>query len=455
MKSKNTIVYFLFFIGIIVSTLGCKKYLDAKPDKKLVIPEKIEDLQALLDRNSAMNRYGLSYGEGSSDNFYLTNTIWSGLNEANRNIYLWEEQIEFEGLTSGWGSFYQMIYYANATLENINKIEHNSSNKIAWENVKGSALFFRGLGFFSVASTWSKGYDQNTAASDLGIPLRLNSDFNETSLRSSVKNTYEQILADAAESVQLLPIVPAHIMRPSRPAAYALLSRTYLAMQQFEKAGAYADSCLQLFNTMLDYNALNANASFPISRFNEESIFFNEQPALSLLTNTRANVDSILYQSYEINDLRKEVFFKNNGNGSYSFKGNYTGGSSLFDGFTTSEVLLTRAECLARQGKLVESLKDLNDLLRKRFKTGTYADINVSGTEVALQLILAERRKELLMRNLRWMDIKRLNKEPGRETTLKRIINNQTYILPPNDNRYALPIPRSIITISKMQQNPR
>ncbi|SEM08104.1 hypothetical protein SAMN05216436_101351 [bacterium A37T11] len=57
------------------------------------------------------------------------------------------------------------------------------------------------------------------------------------------------------------------------------------------------------------------------------------------------------------------------------------------------------------------------------------------------------------MRGLRWMDIKRLNKE-GANITLTRNLNGQIYTLPPNDPRFALPIPEDVIDLSGMQQNP-
>lgn len=58
------------------------------------------------------------------------------------------------------------------------------------------------------------------------------------------------------------------------------------------------------------------------------------------------------------------------------------------------------------------------------------------------------------MRGLRWMDIKRLNKEDYK-INLTRNVLGQAYILTPNDPRYALPIPEDIILSSGMPQNPR
>jgi starch-binding outer membrane protein, SusD/RagB family len=56
------------------------------------------------------------------------------------------------------------------------------------------------------------------------------------------------------------------------------------------------------------------------------------------------------------------------------------------------------------------------------------------------------------MRGLRWIDIKRLNKE-GAGIVLKRLIGDKTYTLQPNDPRYALPLPADIILNTGMQQN--
>jgi hypothetical protein len=65
---------------------------------------------------------------------------------------------------------------------------------------------------------------------------------------------------------------------------------------------------------------------------------------------------------------------------------------------------------------------------------------------------LQERRKELTMRGLRWIDIKRLNKEGG-NITPKRFVDDKLILLPPNDDRYALQLPADLILNTGLQQN--
>jgi len=96
----------------------------------------------------------------------------------------------------------------------------------------------------------------------------------------------------------------------------------------------------------------------------------------------------------------------------------------------------------------------LNKLLITRWKTGTFIPFTANNSQEALSTILKERRKELLMRDLRWQDIKRLNKE-GANISIKRIIDSKTYELPPNSSKFALPLPAYIIKMTGMPQNPR
>jgi len=69
--------------------------------------------------------------------------------------------------------------------------------------------------------------------------------------------------------------------------------------------------------------------------------------------------------------------------------------------------------------------------------------------------ILVERRKELVLRNVRWFDLRRLNKDPRLAKTLLRKLNGQVYQLPPNDPRYTQYIPQSVIDLSGIEQNIR
>jgi starch-binding outer membrane protein, SusD/RagB family len=210
---------------------------------------------------------------------------------------------------------------------------------------------------------------------------------------------------------------------------------------------------LQINNSLIDYNSLSSSSSYPISRFNSEVLFHAAQLP-TLVYSGWARVDSNLYNSYASNDLRKTIYFKQFSDSTFYFRGSYDGSVSLFFGLAIDEVYLIRAECEARLGNISEAMTDLNGLMVNRWLTGTFTPFTATNSQDALNIVLTERRKELLMRDSRWMDIKRLNKEGG-NIDLTRNLNGLLYHLTANDNNFALPIPEYVISLTGIVQNPR
>jgi hypothetical protein len=448
------------FVFACFSVVSCKKtWMEEKSNKSLDVPTSVKDFQGLLDHSAFMNDNRPVLGEVSADNYYLTTTMWLASITDSKSKYVWDKEIYNDQLTDNinWNFPYRQVFYSNVVLDDIDKVKPEDIGSPAWNNVKGSAHYFRADAFFNVSQIYTKPYSL-TFPDEPGIPLRLNADPNAKSVRAGLQETYQQILSDLHTAAGYLPVVPQYKLRPSKPAAYALLSRVYLVMQDYSHALLYADSCLKLYDSLLDYNTLNAAASFPVPAFNKEVLF---QSALGneLFTN-KVIVDTNLYKSYHVNDLRQKIFFKTNTNGGMQFVGTYTGGTAsaanlnFFGGLATDEVYLTRAECFARSGNVTAAMKDLNALLIKRFKTGTFVPLTATNTSEALNLVLQERRKETPFRGLRWLDLRRLNSE-GANITLTRFVNNQTYTLEPNSPRYVLPIPPDIIGFTGISQNER
>jgi hypothetical protein len=333
---------------------------------------------------------------------------------------------------------------------------------VQWNTLKGAALFTRAFAFYNLAQLFAPAYSTVSAGTDLGIPLRLSSDINAVSVRSTVQQTYDRILNDLHGAEALLPsIVPyANRNRPSRPAAQALLARVYLSQRNYPLATSSANSCLQNFpNSLFYYDSLDITVPYPISQLNSETLyqgtFLNYTQALVGLFYPQCVIDSTLYRSYDSNDLRRSFFYKTTSAGSPFLRGSYNGGVYPFGGLASDEVYLIRAEGRARAGDVSGAMDDLNTLLKTRWKTGTFKDFTASSAKEALDTVLLERRKELAFRGLRWTDLRRLNKE-GADITFTRNLNGKYYYLRPGDSLfYTLPIPPDVIAISHMAQNVR
>ena len=455
--NNNKIVRFIkvcILFTLSFQLLSCKKYLDEKSDKSLITPNTLADLQALLDNNYIMNVNTSGFGETCADDYFMLPADYNTEDGNSQKAYTWSLKKYDNG--GDWASEYDVIFNANYCLDELKQINKTSANISEWNEIKGSALFYRSYYFLNLLWDYGKAYDQDSSKKDLGIVLRLSSDNTIPSVRATVVDCYNQIMKDLNEAAVLLPDKAVHPMRPSKASSYGALARTYLSMRMYDSAYKYSNETLKIQSDLLDYNGsdLDPTSYVPFQPFNKEIIFYSTQSGnFDSKTFLVASIDTNLIASYDSNDLRLSVYFFPYIASYYSFKGNYS--AALFpnySGISTDEMILIRAECEARKGEVSDAMNDLNALLEKRYQTSTFTPLVINDQKEALSRILLERRKELVMRGLRWIDIKRLNKE-GDQITLVRKIGNQTYTLLPNSDYYALPIPDDIIRITGMKQN--
>lgn len=440
---------------LILLFVSCSKYLDIQSNHGLVVPTKLEDLQKLMDDAGIMNLSYSSFGEASADDYYLKQPIFDNLIDYAQNTYIWKNY--YRNYPNDWSSGYNAVYNCNLVLDRLKSISVNSVDESFYNEVKGSALFYRASQYLYLLWTYAPAFIEGKSKDDLGIVLRNSSDFNEISSRSTVAACYLKIIDDLNACIDLLPEKSALTLRPNRYAAMGMLARTYLSMHNYDKALLYADKVLKKYPELMDYNNLsevNVDASFPFTIFNKETVWYGELMSSSNLTSSRALIDTLLYRSFDSNDLRKKAFFKVAPDGTATFKGSYSGSAKMFTGIAINEMYLIRAECNLRLGNREKALDALNYLMKKRYKTGIFKPYSSIDEREVLTIILKERRRELIFRGLRWMDLKRLNAE-GAEIVIQRNVNGEIQTLLPNSNAYALPLPDDIIRLAGIEQNPQ
>lgn len=449
---------YLLYLIISTSLVGCdqSEWLDVKSNKSDVVPTTLEDYQALLNDYETINCNGPALGVVASDNYYTTDAIWTSVDEYDRNSYIWASHISES--SKDWTLNYKALAVTNIVLEGIEKFA--TSDNALYQHMKGTALFFRALYFFNLVQEYAKPYEETTASTDYGIVLKLTAEVDEPVKRSSVEETYSQIIRDLNESLKLLPTETTIPTKPTKNTTIAFLGKVFFYMEKYDRALEYLEKALETQNELLDFNTLNASAAFPFPTMqigHKEVIFYERTAAAaSLTTISRRLISKDFYELYEDNDLRKVLYFNPTNPNAIRFKGFYTGlNSQDFSGIATNEIYLTLAECYVREGNSIEALVLLNKLLKSRYKTNTFFDVKVTNDEL-LRKILLERNKELpFTGNIRWMDLRRLNKDPRFAITLSRTVNGDTYTLPPNDNRYVFPLPFNEIQINGLQQNER
>ncbi len=438
--------FVVFYIPFLVSFVSCgDSFLEAKPDKALVVPKTLDDYQAILDDVNQQINQSPGLMEASIDDYIVKEDGLNMISEDVRNAYLWNR----EGLVAleshyDWNRLYAQVLRANLVLEGLQEIRPEQEEN-RYREIKGAAYFFRAWHFFNLLQVYSAPYDSQTANTDLGIVLKLSADVNEHIGRSTVEMCYAQILDDLENAILLLPSTSFVASRPNLVAAYGLLARVYLSRFDYVHTERYARSALDIKNNLLDFNDVGTIFPDPLLVGNDE-VLFHSIPILqasSLIRN--AIIDPNLVNLYDEGDLRKTKFLKFDDAGNAQINRTYFGSTvAPYSGLTTSEMYLVLAESLTQLDRLNEAMDVLNALRKTRFdKTVSYVNLEAQNKEDALVHIYKERRQELVFRGLRWYDLRRLNKDPQFSTTLVRIYNGTTYTLKPDSEFYCFPIPRN------------
>lgn len=461
----NILLKLTFILFVIIIIASCKKidsWLDEKAKLSDARPTTLKDMRAILDYAEWMNKLSPAIGLVGTDNFYLTDTDFPRASETERNAYRWDKKIFVNVNSADWTNGFRKIASANIVLEGLSTLGRNTASPAEYDEIKGGALFFRAFTYYGLSQTFCQAYNPTTELTP-GLPLKTTSNINDLPGRSSIKDTYTFMIADLEQAIMLLPKKAAYQTRPSVTASFALLSKIYLAMEDYDNARKYADLALDNYSVLLDFNNnslvnLSTTFRFPAYPNNPEIIFWAESnnfQTISPITTGLGRVDNALFQSYPDRDLRKRFFFANTA-GIVKFRGAYTGTNRNFAGIATNELYLIRAESAIRKNQPQVAYDAIHTLLAKRYETGYYIPVAGLTNDELLALIINERRKELpFTGQQRWEDLRRLNKEPRFAVTLQRELAGGTYTLAPGDKRFTYPIPDDEILLGHLEQNER
>lgn len=431
---------------------SCQKYLDQKPDEALAIPSTLADAQALLNDFTGVHRAYSTLPMVSADDFYLLDSYVNSLSVQNRELYLWQTN-QHNTPANNWRTIYGKILRANLVIDLLTRIQPGPGEAPSFQDCLGRAYFLRAWCHFWMAQLFAAPYDPATAASLPGIPVRTRADISVPVERGTLAGTYQQILQDLDLAIGLLPAQKTLAHRPARTAAHALKAFVSLLMQSYQLAAAEAAASLQLNSTLIDFNTLDANSNTPFRLFNEEVLFHAVISGNTMLGVNNWKVDTLLQRSYAVGDLRRTVFFRSNG----GFKGDLAGTATVdvFAGISQAEVYLVAAEAQARLGNTQEAMRLLNQLLGKRWQTGRFTPVAAATPAEALQRVLQERRKELVGRGLRWLDMRRLPVADGGAVSFTRLYQGSAVVLAAGSPQFTFLIPQEVIERSGIAQNPR
>lgn len=425
---------FLLICLTVIMLVSCKKFLEVKP-KGIIIPEKVADYEGLLNSRTMTMTFPVNLLDFTDDNL---NDITSNNPSSTANGYYWRPilTVNEKADPDVWGPLYHTIYATNVIINNVMAATEGTTEKK--KSVLGEALVVRATCYLDLLTVFAKAYDPLTAASDPGVPLMTSTNVTDkTPPRASVKVVLELLISDLERAAADLPTSNLNRYRATKYSAYGLLSRIYLYMADYQNALKYSDLALTAPNRVLDYNTYPTGDDMPVYDKNPEVLlqrsgYNGGSPVFMLYSDdlkSYFNDDDLRYSFLTVEN--NEGFGRGSLPGFYNF------------GITVPELLLTRAEVLARQKNFNDAMTVINELRKNRIKTAAYADQTAASGEEALTKVLMERRRELAYSGLRWFDMKRLDNE-GRMPEVRRI-NPVTQaveaVLSPGSPNYTFEIP--------------
>lgn len=447
----------IFYIAVALLATGCRKYVEIDQIGTRTLTY-TSDYRALMDNTSEMeNVFGYQI-YSCDDTRILDSNKQVQLTDIYYNAYQWKAQYWSDTQADAdWDKMYKTIYNANLVLEGVmNSKKGTDADK---KQIYAEAQVHRAFTYWVLVNTYAKQYDSTTAGADLGVPMVVSSDLYASLKRGSVQAAYDLILNDLLAAVDALPDLPDYNTRPSRAGAYAVLARVYLSVRQFDKARSYAEKALALQNGLLDLrNYQTSTASFP-QRLKDPEVIFSK---VSNGYYQGIQLDTALLTLLGTSDLRYKLFvrpgsffypsFTGYGYWRYTYTREY---SKMYQGPNVPEMMLIVAEAAARSNDAATAVSMLNAIRAKRFATTDYTDLTAATGAAAMQLVIAERRREFFGTGLRWFDQKRLNKDAAYQVTVSRNFKGVTTTLLPNSNRYVFPISNKYILLNpEIQQNP-
>jgi len=444
---KRIYIYSLV-LALATTTVSCKKYLDEKPNNAIATEDAIIDAgtarAAIIGTYDRLQGYYASQyptlGTITADNVIFNGTLSEYL-QLDQNAIPTDNVITMGTYTA----IYRTINSANSVIAYVPAINDPLLTVTEKNKILGEAYFIRALSYFDLARGWG------------GVQLQLKPTADLNGLkgikRSTLDQTYDQVLADLVQAENLLPEDATTRNRAQKSTARALRARLHLYRKQWADAETYATQVIsntkyalvKPYKTFFTAPFLSTESVFELTySVNDRNGFWGTwYPSSAGGSFTLKPSDAIVAKlnNPQIGGTRSTLIAGTAPN-IYGVLYNTTA-SSIDPSYVIriAELYLIRAEARAQQNKLTGANSAASDLNIIRDRAGVLPTTATSQADL-LQAIEDENNVEFAFEAHRWFDLTRT----GRAGTVLGITN---------PNRYLFPIPLSdILSDPDVVQNP-
>jgi len=407
---KTSYIRTAVFLTVILLSASCKKYLEETPNNALPTEASITDAStaraAIIGTYDRLQGYYASsyptLGTITTDNVIFNGTLSEYL-QLDQNAIPTDNVIT----VSAYQGIYRTINSANSVIAYVPAVNDPLLSAAEKNKIVGEAYFIRALAYFDLARGWGGVQLQLKPTADLTVLKGIK--------RSTLDQTYDQVLADLIQAEQLLPEDASTRNRAQKSAARALRARLHLYRKQWAEAENYATQVI-------------SNTKYTLVK-----------PFKSFFTAPFQTAESVLELAYSVNDRNTywNLWYPSSAGGQFTLKPSDAlvaklnnaaiGGTRntliagtgatvygvLYNTTATgtdpsyliriAELYLIRAEARAQQSKLTDAAADLNAVRSRAEVAATTA-----ATQTAiLEAIEDENGIEFAFEAHRWFDLVR------------------------------------------------
>ncbi|RYE21275.1 MAG: RagB/SusD family nutrient uptake outer membrane protein [Sphingobacteriales bacterium] len=449
----------LALIAAATTLSSCNKFLDTKPVTY------VSDDNTIFDLASSQSALRGVYRQLASTGYYGENYVTLGYfpsgdvknltTGGGANLVTVNFRADDVAFNASWVAIYYTINRANNVITKVPALVGPNFTQAANDQVVGEAKFIRALAYFDIARAWGGAQiilKPTTSIDDL-----------PNIKRSTLDQTYDQVLQDLDDAETLLPNTVNRI-RATKRTVWALKARVYLYRKNWVKAEEYATKLIDA----ADYELLKPFSSW----------FANE------VTGTRESIFELAYSAANPSTIRQQMQHSTNG-GTYRYaptdkfvqllndtlvagkRGSLIGkvtqaGTTLWFGnlyyrknstdpayiLRIAEQYLIRAEARAHLDKLSDVDGALADLNKVRSRAELAPSAAVTQEEILLA-IESERRFEFAWEAHRWFDLARTGRAKAVLEAIDPNIKVDSY-----ENVFPIPITQIQLDPKNLDQNP-
>jgi hypothetical protein len=431
---KTRIKYILPALLVLVLSSSCKKFLDVEP------VDAVSDEVTIVDKASAETAVRGIYRGLAADNYYGVNfqsvgylsgdnVQWTGSQSIVQQFISHNVRSDNATVEAIWTAIYTVINRANNVIAKVPAVTDPALSQDEKNQLTGEAYFIRALAYFDLARTWG------------GVQLVLTPTTTATDKngikRSSLAETYAQVLSDLNTAETLLPLPTSqNPYRANKETVWALRARYHLYQKEWAQAETDAT---QVISDNVNYTLLKPYSAFFANNVvgTKESVFELSysatytnghrgqwQPPVNGGTRQWAPNDAFvaLVNDPTVGGNRNALVAKTSQGlwyGNLYYRNPATDPAYVI---RIAELYLIRAEARAQQDKPDGALSDL-DAVRDR------ADLPPSTAATTDEVLLAienERRIEFAFEAHRWFDLVRT----GRAAAVLGVSDANKYVLP-------------------------